>query len=438
MKTLAIKAGKAFNTLKREGLFKGGKRVASAFFAMFRRVGSGDILFVTGGVGDSARYRAWRQTEELEIHGFRCSVTVQDNPFLVRYAGKFKIFIFHRVLFTPAVKKMIERIKMQKKEIIFETDDLVHDPEYLEYMDYFKKMNKLERMLYKDGVGGEILKDDYVKTCVTTTTYLAEKLKKYDKQVFVSKNKLSNYDVEIAKKILNCHPERSRGIYVENAMIGNLQMHADFSARSDKSELGRNDNPRVKIGYFSGTASHDKDFETVKRVLVGILEKYPDVELNLFGPLEIDDIYAKFGKRVKKHPFSPWKKHLENIASVDVNIAPLEIGNPFCESKSELKFIEAGIVGVPTVATSTQTFQEAIEDGVDGFVAGDDEEWKEKLEKLISDKDLRASMGQKAWEKVLREYTNKNSDNKEYYGYLRDVIARICQLAETKQSRTIQ
>ena len=126
MKTLLIKAGKAFSALRREGPVKGGKRVASAFFAMFGKVGSGDILFITGGVGDSARYRSWRQAEELAIHAFRCSVTVQDNPFLPRYANKFKIFIFHRVLYTPAVKKLIERVKAQKKEIIFETDDLVH------------------------------------------------------------------------------------------------------------------------------------------------------------------------------------------------------------------------------------------------------------------------------------------------------------------------
>jgi glycosyltransferase involved in cell wall biosynthesis len=186
-----------------------------------------------------------------------------------------------------------------------------------------------------------------------------------------------------------------------------------------KPPIGGLTSKPVKIGYFSGTASQDKDFETVKKVLVDILEKFPQVELRLFGPLEIDDIYGKFGDRVKKHPFASWEKHLENIAGVDINIAPLEIGNPFCESKSELKFIEAGIVGVPTIATATQTFQEAIEDGVDGFVAGDDEEWKEKLEKLILNQDLRKSMGEKAREKVLKNYTNKNSCNEEYYNYLR-------------------
>jgi len=390
MKTLMIKAGKAFSTLRREGPVKGGKRVAGAFFAMFGRVGSGDILFITGGVGDSAKYRCWRQAEELSLHGFRCSVTVQDNPFLPRYADKFKIFIFHRVLFTPSVKKMVERIKAQKKEIIFETDDLVHDPKYLKNMDYFKKMNKFEWMLYKDGVGSEILKDEYVKTCVTTTTYLAEKLREYGKRVFISKNKLSNYDIDLAEKVL-----KDKSIDESRALV------------------------KIKIGYFSGTASHDKDFEVVKNVLSDILEKFPQTEIHLVGPLEIDDIYAKFGERVKKHPFAPWEKHLENIAGADINIVPLEIGNPFCESKSELKFIEAGIVGVPTVAAATQTFQGAIEDGIDGFVAGDDEEWKKKLEKLILDSDLRKSMGERARQKVLREYTNKNSHNEEYYAYLR-------------------
>jgi glycosyltransferase involved in cell wall biosynthesis len=285
---------------------------------------------------------------------------------------------------------MIEKIKAQKKEIIFETDDLVFDLKYVKQMDFYQKLNPLEKKQYETGVGSEILKDDYVKTCVTTTSYLADILRGYGKKVFISPNKLSNYDVGIMNDIF------------ENKT--------------------KSDGEKVKIGYFSGTTSHDKDFETIGGALKHILEKHPHVELHLFGPLQIDDTYAKFGDRVKKHPFEPWEKYLENIAGVDINIAPLEIGNPFCESKSELKFIEAGIVGVPTVAAAAQTFQEAIEEGLDGFVAGDDEEWKEKLEKLISNKDFRKSMGQKAREKVLKNYTNKNSCNEEYYNYLRSKL----------------
>ena len=391
MKSWVIKLGKGIGAMKRDGIWLGGKRSVQSFFKLFGKVGSGDILFISSGVGDSAKYRSERQAEELSLHGFKCSITVQDNPLLPRYADRFKIFIFQKTIYSKTVAKLVEKIKAQKKEIIFEADDLVYDPEYIRRMDFFEKMNVLEKKQYETGVGSEILNDDYVKTCVTTTAYLAEKLKSHGKQVFVSKNKLSNYDANLAENLC-----------------------------SKKTKSG---GEKVKIGYFSGTASHDKDFETVKDVLVFVLEKYPQAELHLFGPLGIDDVYAKFGDRVKKHTFASWEKHLENIAGVDINIAPLEIGNSFCESKSELKFIEAGIVGVPTVAAATQTFQEAIEDGVDGFVAGDDEEWQEKLEKLILDENLRKSMGEKAREKVLKNYTNKNSCNSEYYNYLRSKIA---------------
>jgi O-antigen biosynthesis protein len=392
MKSWSVKLGKGINAMKREGIWRGGKKSAAAFFRLFGRVGSGDILFISSGVGDSAKYRSQRQAEELALHGFKCSITVQDNPLLPRYAGRFQIFIFQKTIYSKTVARLIEKIKEQKKEIIFETDDLVFEPKYFKNIDFFKKQNALEKKQYKTGVGSEILNDDYVKTCVTATSYLADILKGYGKQVFISKNKLSNYDVEVADRIL-----------------------------VDKTNQG---GERVKIAYFSGTASHDQDFETVKEAMFFILEKYSQVELHLFGPLKIGQKYDQFGDRVKRHSFVSWEKHLENIAGVDINVAPLEIGNPFCEGKSELKFIEAGIVGVPTVAAATKTFQEAIEDGSDGFVAGSVQEWKEKLEKLICNGDLRRQMGEMAREKVLENYTNKNSRNDEYYRYLKSKLKK--------------
>ncbi|KKU54752.1 MAG: Glycosyltransferase, group 1 family protein [Candidatus Moranbacteria bacterium GW2011_GWE2_47_10] len=267
MKLLLIKAGKALSTIKREGVFQGGRRVATAFFALFRFVGKGDVLFITGGVGDSARYRCDHVAEELELQGFKCAVTVQDNPLLPNYAGKFKVFVFHRVLFTPAVQKLIENIKKQGKEIIFETDDLVYDPQYLKHMDYFHKMNSLEKKLYENGVGGEILSDPYVKVCTTTTSFLADKLKEKGKKVFIVPNKLSKKDTIIADKII-----RYQLSVIKKNTLSNLNNQSSII-----------DNEKIRIGYFSGTISHNKDFATVTDALMEIMKKHQNVELLLVG-----------------------------------------------------------------------------------------------------------------------------------------------------------
>jgi len=401
MNLYLIKLGKAIKTIQRDGIIRGGKRVFTAFFSMFRWVGTGDVLFITGGVGDSALYRAFHVAEELELHGFRCSVTLQDNPLLATYADKFSIFIFHRTLYVGGVVKLIEKIKQQNKEIIFETDDLVYDPKYLEHMDYFKQINALEKKLYENGVGGEILRDPYVKVCTTTTTFLADKLKEEGKKVFIVPNKLSNRDVEIADEIL-------------------AQKTAQrLSLLSAKGISEAEPQENIRIGYFSGTNSHNKDFATIVDALMEIMEKYPQVRLVLVGPLDVENKLNRFNEQIERLAFVPRAKHFENKASVDIALAPLELDNPFCESKSENKFSESGLLEIPTVAVANQTFREAISDGVDGFVARDTAEWVEKLEKLITDKEFRINMGKLARDKVVLKYTNKNSNNEEYYEYLR-------------------
>ena len=81
------------------------------------------------------------------------------------------------------------------------------------------------------------------------------------------------------------------------------------------------------------------------------------------------------------------------IAETDINLAPLEPGNPFCEAKSELKFFEAAIVGVPTIASATEPFAAAIEDGVSGLLATDTQGWRRALDLLVTSEDRRRAIG---------------------------------------------
>lgn len=387
--------GKIKAVAKGEGFLGLAKKSLLATWKILKPVKAGNVLFISSGiVGDSFRYRVQNVCEELELHGLKCSSVVQEYPFLSSCADKFDVFIFHKVAYIPQIQKFVEELKKKNKEIIFETDDLLFDVDLVKQQDFFKNSNEEMQKFHEKGVGAEFVDDPYVKTCTISTTFLAKKLREKGKQVFVVPNRLSKKDIEIASKILKANEANAA-------------------------------NEAIKLGYFSGTHSHNKDFATITNALQKIMEKYANVELFLVGPLDTENELNKFGDRIKKFPYAVREKHFENVASVDINISPLEIENPFCQARSELKFFEAAIVKVPTVAVATQTFCEAIEDGIDGFLANEDKEWFEKLEKLIIDADLRKKMGEKAYQKAMEKYSIEKSDNKEYYEYLKSKIYSV-------------
>lgn len=426
MRLWFIKFGKAITALQKEGFIRGGKRVAQSFFALFRRVGKGDVLIITGGLGDSARYRAWHVAEELTLHGIPACVAVQDNPFLSRYVSRFSVFVFHRTIVTPAMRRMISKIKKQKKTILFDTDDLVFDEKYFEHMDMFTKMNAFEKMQYAGGVGAEILADTYVAVCTASTDFLAKKLRARGKKVFVVKNKLSKEDVlwaQEARVATRDAREAREGAHDSREKRKSKSEHKEFE--TNKTLLSPTPHTScVTIGYFSGTKSHDKDFAVVAPALAQILKKYTYVRLFLVGPLERGGVLDPFRDRIETLPYVPRKEHFGNVARVDINIAPLEVGNPFCEAKSELKFFEAGIVEVPTVASATQVFESAMTDGVDGFVAKNEKEWFDRLERLVVNDSLRREMGKRAYETASQKYTTQKESEDAYYDFLRSCIVR--------------
>ncbi len=389
MKIWISRFGKVINSIRTDGFLNASLKVKEALGIFNKRVDSGDVLFVTGGVGRSAVYRCHNQAEELNNNNIKASVAVQDNKKLLDFADSFLIFIFHRTLRTKELQRFIARIKESQKTILFETDDLNYDPEYLHKTEYYNSINKLEKQQIKKGIAAEILNDDYVKTCVTSTTFLSKKLEEYDKNVFVSRNKLSKMDIKNIKKVL-------KGKEVGDGL--------------------------VRMGYFSGSPSHNKDFATIEDVLVDILRKYPQTHLVIVGPLELDDKFSEFESQIERLKFVPMKELFKVIAKIDINLAPL-LDDEFSRSKSEIKFLEAGILRVPTVAFANQTFKEIIEDGKNGMLAKNKREWTNRLRRLIEDKKLRVKIGNEAQISVLKQgMTESRNGNKKYYDFLRNEI----------------
>src|SRR5207253_2012078 len=101
----------------------------------------------------------------------------------------------------------------------------------------------------------------------------------------------------------------------------------------------------------------------------------------------------------------PWRHLADLLAEVDINLAPLEANNPFTDAKSCLKYLEAALVGVPTVASARSDFVRAIRHGENGLLAESSDDWKESLRKLIESPMLRAEIGLAARDDVRRFHT---------------------------------
>ncbi len=347
----------------------------------------GDVLYVMGQPGSSAKYRCYNMCDELKSHGLTARVVFQGTPFLSMLTKRFSFFIFQRVRYDDHIAAVIGSIKDQGKVILFETDDLVYNGRYLRHLDYYNHMTGEERVCYENGIGREIVEDPYVENCIVSTQFLANCISNDypEKRVFVLRNRLSPDQLKRAEKVLDQRVPAGR-------VLGN-------------GGTIRPENVKVRIGYFSGSRSHDKDFASITDLLVEVLKKYKNVELVLVGYLKANDRFKGFSDRVTRHPLVSAEKLSELIAGCDINVAPLEKENPFCNAKSELKYFEAGILRVPTVASATDAFRHAITDGENGFLAEEAEGWKRSLEKLIESRELRESVGSRARADVLNRYT---------------------------------
>jgi glycosyltransferase involved in cell wall biosynthesis len=87
----------------------------------------------------------------------------------------------------------------------------------------------------------------------------------------------------------------------------------------------------------------------------------------------------------------PWAldREVELFNTCDVGVYPLE-DDEWAKGKCGFKAIEFMACGVPVVASAVGVNRELIQDGVNGFLASTDDEWVEKLGRLLSDASLRA------------------------------------------------
>ena len=334
-----------------------------------------DILFINGcGLPHPSRYRVDHQIEQLEANGLTVDKIFYTHAKLdsLKY---YRAVIFFRCPITDEIKKLIDKAHYFNKRVFFDIDDLVIDRKYTDTIQHVQTMSADDRKIYNGGVRFMRQTMDKSDFLITSTPALARELKSLtQKEVFVNKNVASE---EMVKLSLDA--------------IRNKAPHND-----------------VIIGYLSGSITHNPDFELIKPALLKVLDEYENTKLCIMGFLDIPEDFKRFENRIIKKPFCDWRKLPEVIASLDINLAPLE-ETIFNEAKSENKWTEASLTKTLTIASNFGTFGEVIEDGKTGLLAKTPDDWYKKLKFAIENPGKARKIAESAHAKVMKGYVSTYS-----------------------------
>lgn len=331
-----------------------------------------DVLFINGcdynALPHPPRYRVQHQMEQLKANNIDCD----ENFYLhlsLEQVRNYRVFVIFRCPYTEELGEFIRLAKELNKTVIYDIDDLVIDTKYTDTIKYLDTMSPEERKGYDEGVRNmqKVLK--MCDAAITTTERMAEELKYYVPKVFINRNTASEEMLQLSEEAYK-------------------KIIAEKTAEERKT---------VKLGYFSGSITHNDDFILIQPAVAKIMEKYPQTELHIAGILDIPKELEAFKERVIAHPFADWKKLPEMIAAVDINLAPLE-ESIFNEAKSENKWVEAALVRVPTIASNLGAFKRMIEHNKTGILANTCDEWYEGLESLVVDAQKREYIAKNAYE----------------------------------------
>jgi glycosyltransferase involved in cell wall biosynthesis len=104
--------------------------------------------------------------------------------------------------------------------------------------------------------------------------------------------------------------------------------------------------------------------------------------------------------------FRAWEleREVELLQDCDLGIMPLP-DNEWARSKCGLKLLQYMAVGLSTIASPVGVNKAILQEGVNGFLATTEDEWRVKLKMLCCNADLREQMGKAGRQTVVDQYS---------------------------------
>ncbi|MBT9138962.1 MAG: N-acetyl-alpha-D-glucosaminyl L-malate synthase [Syntrophomonadaceae bacterium] len=158
---------------------------------------------------------------------------------------------------------------------------------------------------------------------------------------------------------------------------------------------------KIIIGWM-GSRSTAFYLEQLKGVFKALSQKYR-IGLHIIGA----DEYRIKGVDITNKRWS-LEKEVADLRELDIGVAPL-IDDGWGRGKCGLKVLQYMGIGIPCVSSNVGVNAEIIVDGVNGFLAGTESEWIEKLSLLIEDKTLRRRLGAAGRRTVEKDFSLKEN-----------------------------
>ncbi len=172
------------------------------------------------------------------------------------------------------------------------------------------------------------------------------------------------------------------------------------------------------IGW-AGATGHKHAVESWLGAVVDVMQKRPDVGFVSIGQPFHKTVAKYVGKdRCTGVPFTMLEAYPAAMTLMDIAIAPAGKGN-FFRGKSDLRFLEAGALGIATVADPH--VYPTIQHGVTGMHAATADEARKHLLNLVFDSRLRERLGSAA-RAYVREERDMRVMSRQWASALRDVV----------------
>jgi len=319
------------------------------------------------------KYRVVQKKQLFEQIGIDCTILDWTHHIdCLSALSTHSLVIFYRVPALPQTMELIDEAKRLNMRTLWEVDDLIFDREVLINS---KTLSKLGPDVLRPLINGAELYRKAMLACdegIASTSGLADAM-------------------------------RAAGVPVVSVVENALDHQTLKTAERHRNQRTVADD-WVRIVYGSGTNTHNVDFGEAADAILEILTEFPKVKFRLVGILELPAGFQRFKSRVERIEFCEYEEYLGQLSQCDISIAPLE-NYIFNEAKSNIKFLEASIVKVPSVCSPRCAFTSIIIDGENALLADTFADWKQALRSLVESAELRKSLAESAYKTVMDRYT---------------------------------